>query len=79
MKESLYKVAESRMTRLKNTGFDYKGKIFERTMSPYLFADDKRKDILNEFEKLIFFLVEKVKSIKTFYNYTVDKNYTNIN
>ena len=79
MKESLYKVSTSRMTRLKNTGFDYKGKIFERTMSPYLFADPKRRDILNEFEKLIFFLVEKVKSIKTFYNYTVPNDYTKIN
>lgn len=79
MKKSLYNFAENRMTRVKNTGFDYEGKIFQRTMSPYLFNDDTRKGILLEYEKLIYFLVEKVKSIKTFYNYTVPRDYKNIN
>lgn len=77
--ESLYKKAGTRLDKLKNRGFDYQGKIFEKSMSPLLFADPTRKDILNEYEKLIFFLVEKVKMIKTFYNYTVDKDYTKIN
>lgn len=79
MKRSLYDFATDRMTRVKNTGFDYEGKIFQRSMSPYLFNDDTRKGILLEFEKMIFFLVEKVKSIKTFYNYTVPRDYTKIN
>jgi hypothetical protein len=77
--ESLYKYAASRKNRLKNRGFNYKGKIFERSMSPLLFNEQTRADILNEYEKIIFFLVQKVKLIKTFYNYTVDKDYTEIN
>lgn len=79
MKDSLYEVSRTRMTRLKNLGFDYKGKIFEKTMSPYIFLDPTRRDILQSYEKMIFFLVEKVKMIKTFYNYTVPKDYTKIN
>jgi hypothetical protein len=79
MKKSLYNIANTRMTRLKNTGFDYEGKIFEKTMSPYLFLDEKRRDILLKYETLIYFLVEKVKTIKTFYNYTVPKDYKHIN
>lgn len=79
MSDSLYKFAYSRKNRLKNRGFDYKGKIFERSMSPLLFNDDTRAGILNEYEKIIYFLVEKVKLIKTFYNYTVDKDYSEIN
>ena len=77
--ESLYKFSKTRLNQLKNTGYNYQGKIFEKSMSPLLFADPTRKDILNEYEKLIFFLVEKVKLIKTFYNYTVDKDYKNLN
>ena len=76
---SLYKIASTRLDKLKNRGFSYEGKLFERSMSNYIFRDDKRRNILLEFEKIIFFLVEKVKVIKTFYNYTVDKNDTNIN
>jgi len=77
--ESLYEKAYTRMTRLKNTGFQYEGKIFEKTMSPYLFNDPKRRDILLEYEKMVFFLIEKVKYIKTFFNYTVPKDYRNLN
>jgi len=79
MKESLYDLANTRMTRLKNTGFDYEGKIFEKTMSPYIFADPKRRDILQKYETLVFFLVQKVKMIKSFYNYTVPKDYKHVN
>ena len=76
---SLYDFANTRITRLKNTGYNYEGKIFEKTMSPFLFIDPNRKDILSAYEKIIFFLVEKVKAIKTFYNYTVPKDYKNLN
>jgi hypothetical protein len=79
MKKSHYKAAYSRLDRLKNRGFDYEGKIFERTISPYIFRDQKRREILQEFEKMIFFLIEKTKMIKTFFNYTVDKDYTKLN
>lgn len=79
MKTSLYNKTYTRLNNTKNTGFDYEGKIFERTMSPLLLAEPKRKSILQEFEKNIFFLIEKVKYIKTFYNYTVDKDYRKLN
>ena len=79
MKQSLYDKVYNRLTIIKNTGFNYEGRIFEKTMSPYLFADPNRKDILTNYEKIIFFLIEKVKMIKTFYNYTVPKNYRNLN
>jgi hypothetical protein len=79
MIESLYNRANTRLTRLKNTGFDYQGKIFEKSISPYIMGEAKRREILNEFEKLIYFMIEKVKYIKTFYNYTVDKDYNRLN
>jgi hypothetical protein len=79
MSTSLYKFATNRLTRLKNTGYDYEGKIFEKSLSPYILNEQNRRDILNEYEKLIYFMVEQVKLIKTFYNYTVDKDYKHLN
>lgn len=78
MKESLYDTANSRLNSIKNTGFDYEGKLFEKSLSPYILADPKRSDILKNYEKLIYFVIQKIKYIKTFYNYTVDKNYKHL-
>lgn len=79
MKESLYQISRTRLTRLKNTGYDYKNKIFEKSLSPYILRDDNRKDILSQYEKIVYFLIEKAKYVKNFFNYTVDKNYKQLN
>lgn len=78
MKKSLYKISESRLNVLKNRGFNYEGKILKKSLSSYLYKDPKREEILNEFEKIVFFSVEKIKLIKAFFNYTADKDYTNL-
>lgn len=77
--ESLYDKANTRLTRLKNTGYDYEGKIFKKSLSPLIMADPTRASILNEYEKMVFFLIEKAKMVKTFYNYTVSKDYKKLN
>lgn len=79
MKESLYDIATSRKEKINNLGFDYKGKILRKTISPYIYSDPERASILDQFENWLYFLVEKVKLIKTFYNYTVPKNYKKLN
>lgn len=76
---SLYDIANNRRTRLKNTGLDYEGKIFRKSLSPYLMRDPNRESILQEFEKTVYFLIEKSKYVRNFFNYTVDKNYKNLN
>ena len=77
--ESLYDKANTRLTRLKNTGYDYEGKIFKKSLSPLIMSDPTRASILNEYEKMVIFLIEKAKMIKTFYNYTVSKDYKKLN
>lgn len=79
MKNSLYDTANSRIEKINNIGFNYKGKIFRKTLSSYIFMDPKRAVILDQFESWVYFLVEKVKLIRTYYNYTVPKDYTKIN
>ena len=41
--------------------------------------DATRAGIMDQFENMFYFLVEKVKIIKTYYNYTVPKDYKKIN
>jgi hypothetical protein len=79
MKLSRYKLLETRSDNRKNLGFKYEGQIFKRSMSSYMFLDPMRSAILAEYEKVFHFALEKVKSIKTFFNYSVDRDEKNIN
>lgn len=56
------------------SGFDYKGKILNKTLSKVLFKDPVKSGILSYFEKGFFALVETTKQIKNYFNYTVPKN-----
>ena len=78
-KKSVYEATTSRVEKLNYLGYNYEGKILKRTVSGYLFKDPKRAAILEKFEEVLYFLVEKVKTIKNFYNYTVPKDYKKIN
>jgi len=79
MKKSLYQATESRVEKINNLGFNYEGKILRRTLSNYLYRDSARAGFLDQFERILFFLVEKVKTIKTYYNYTIPKDYRKFN
>jgi len=79
LKQSLYDIAESRKRRILHKGFDYKGRLFERTMSHFLFAEEKRTQILTYLEDVVFELIERVKTIKNHVNYIVPKNYRDKN
>lgn len=76
---SIYDSTTSRNEQINNLGFNYEGHIFKKTLSSYIFNDNVRAGILAQYEKILFFLIENVKTIKTFYNYTVPKNYRKIN
>lgn len=72
---SIYKYIFSQNDRRLNNGFNYEGKIFEKTLSRRTLAgDDTRSSILSKIEKVIFQLIEETKKIKNFVNYTVDKD-----
>jgi hypothetical protein len=55
-------------------GFDYKDVIFERTMSNILFRDPTKAAILSKFNRVVYGVIESVKQIKNYFNYTVPKN-----
>ena len=76
-KKSWYEFIESQNDVRSNVGFDYEGKIFEKTLSnPVLGGDANRMDILASIENVIYSLFETTKYIKNYFNYTVSKNNT---
>jgi hypothetical protein len=74
-KKSWYEFIESQNDIRTNEGFDYEGKIFEKTLSNQLLnGDANRVDILASIEKVVYQLFESTKYIKNYINYTVSKN-----
>lgn len=55
-------------------GFIYKNQIFERTMSNLLFRDPRKNLILSYYQRVVFALIESVKQIRNYFNYTVPFN-----
>ncbi len=55
-------------------GFDYKNQIFSRTLSNILYLDPKKIPILEKYQKVVFALIESVKQIRNYFNYTVPFN-----
>jgi hypothetical protein len=79
LKESLYDIAESQKDNIKHRGFEYKDRIFEKTMSNFMFRSDQRKRMLAYVENVMYELIERTKMIKNHANYVVSKRYRNKN
>jgi hypothetical protein len=74
-KKSWYEFIESQNDVRGNKGFDYEGRIFEKTLSNQILnGDSNRVDILASIEKVVYQLFETTKYIKNYINYTVPKN-----
>jgi hypothetical protein len=75
MKQSWYEFISNQNTVRSNEGFNYEGKIFEKTLSnQVLNGDQNRIDILASIERVVYQLFETTKYIKNYINYTVPKN-----
>lgn len=60
-------------------GFDYKGKVLQKTLSPLLFSNTKNKAMLDKIENIICHLIDNVKQIKLQYMFSLDKKDVNVN
>jgi hypothetical protein len=79
LKQSLYDVTKHSQDNILNTGFDYQGQLFSRTMSSFLFLEAKRANILASLEAIYYEMIQRVKTIKTFYDYAKEKDYRKFN
>lgn len=71
--ENLYDIRDSINDQV-YSGFNYKNVILERTMSNVFFRDPTKAAILEKFNRVVYGLIESVKEIKNFFNYTVPRN-----
>ncbi len=78
-RKSYFERSESIWDNYKNLGFDYKGNLFKKSVSSLFYTDERKIGILNEFEKMMYELVEQVKTIKKFRNFAIKKDSHNIN
>lgn len=70
-----YRIAETRKTvRHRNSGFEYQGKILDNTLSKLITEDEAHKGFLENLESVVTNLIDQVKRIKCWVNFTVDKN-----
>lgn len=79
LKNSLYKVSEHSRDNIANKGYDYEGKLFEKTMSKMLFFDSKRANILSYMEKVMHELIQRTKQIKIHFDFAKQKDYRDFN
>lgn len=79
LKKSLYDVTEHSRDKILHKGFDYKGKLFEKTMSSFIFREEKRSNILASLEEIYYELIQRVKLIKTAFDFAKKKNYRDFN
>ena len=72
-RENVFDVTES-INDNSYEGFDYKDQIFTRTLSSIIYASPQKAPILSKFQTVVFALIESVKQIRNYFNYTVPFN-----
>jgi hypothetical protein len=76
---SLYAATDSIKNDLKWQGYDYRNTLISNAVSPYLLRNLKVSSFLKYLNDIAVEYVETVKKIRVFINFTVPKDYRNIN
>lgn len=78
--ESPYKIAYEADWELKNSGFDYEESLMIKSLSPYMFGNERlSRFILEHLQPIMVFFINKVKFLRIYYNFAVPKDYQKIN
>jgi|LakMenEpi03Aug12_release.lakeMendotaPanAssembly.Ray.scaffolds.fasta_scaffold431762_2 hypothetical protein len=75
---SLYDYSNSAQNDLKNLGYNYNETLLRKSLSSYLFRNTVLAGYLEKVNSYMVEHVNVVKYIRIYYNYTVSKNYKNI-
>jgi hypothetical protein len=79
-KNSIFRAAFNRRQQLLNTGYDYKDKLMQKTLSNQMYGVNETLDtFLENINEVMYENVEAVKQIKIFANPALDKYERNIN
>jgi len=79
-KNSIFRAAFNRRQQLLHTGYDYKDKLMQKTLSNQMYGVNETLDtFLENINEVMYENVEAVKQIKIFANPALDKYERNIN
>ena len=77
MKKKLYD--ETFKSEQNKTGYDYKDKLMKNAVSPRFFAGNPISEtFLRYVNDIVFESIESVKTLRNFFNYTVEKDQKDI-
>lgn len=79
VRESYYEFMIHIQDDIKNTGYDWRSNLFNKSISKYILSDILREDLINQFQKKMLFIIDKISMIKKSVNYTVSKHYKYLN
>ncbi len=76
---SFWNKVRHRNDNIKNTGFDYRGNILNKSLSNVFFLEPKREVLLGAIDGVLSWLVDHIKMIKKTVNWTLPKYYRDFN
>jgi hypothetical protein len=79
VKKSIYELPESWRDDIKNVGFDYEGKLLKKSLSHEMYKDPTRADLISQWEKVLFEMVESIKTLKCVFDWRKPKNHRKFN
>lgn len=77
--DSIYDKVEMERWKLKNEGYKYEDTLLEDNMSSYFKNNSNMVSMFPYLNKILSHLINSVKYIRVFNNYSVKKNYKKIN
>lgn len=78
VRNSFYQVMIHQQDEIKNGGFNWRPNLMIKTLSAYLLSNDGVAQMVEQYRKLLVYMVDRVQDIKKAVNYTVDKHYKDI-
>jgi hypothetical protein len=71
--------AKHQNDELKNLGYNYRGKILQKTTSRELWGNPLQTAMIGQIESLIIYLIEQVKTIKKMFSISHEKDSISLN
>ena len=77
--DSIYEAVETDRWVLKNEGYKYEDTLIEDNISSYFMNNTNMVSMFPYLNKILAYLINSVKYLRVFNNYSVKKNYKKIN
>ena len=78
MENSLYDITYTAGDENQPESFDYANNLMSKTLSSYMFKNEKVSGFLLTLQKILVHYITAVKLLRVYRNYNVDKEYTKI-